>query len=250
MPLPLYGSGGRTLRISAAVWPTICLSMPLARRPASASAPRTRCPARGLTRTGASSRPAAPVGAAQRGAIADALDLEALLEALRDALDHVRDQRARQAVQRAILAALGRAGDDDRASSCAICIRCGTSCAARPSARYTVTRPGSTETITPAGTSMGFLPILLMRRYQTKQMTSPPMPSLCGGAARDDAAGGGQDRDAHAAEHARQPVLAGVDAAARLGDALQTAEHALAAAAVLQLDDERVGCGSPASETW
>ena len=29
MPLPLYGSGGRTLRISAAVWPTICLSMPL-----------------------------------------------------------------------------------------------------------------------------------------------------------------------------------------------------------------------------
>ncbi len=29
MPLPLYGSGGRTLRISAAVWPTICLSVPL-----------------------------------------------------------------------------------------------------------------------------------------------------------------------------------------------------------------------------
>ena len=28
MPLPLYGSGGRTIRISAAVWPTLCLSIP------------------------------------------------------------------------------------------------------------------------------------------------------------------------------------------------------------------------------
>ena len=29
MPLPLYGSGGRTARISAATWPTFCLSNPL-----------------------------------------------------------------------------------------------------------------------------------------------------------------------------------------------------------------------------
>src|SRR5579875_1400925 len=28
-PLPLYGSGGRKLRISAATWPTCCLSIPL-----------------------------------------------------------------------------------------------------------------------------------------------------------------------------------------------------------------------------
>jgi hypothetical protein len=28
MPLPLYGSGGRTCRISAAAWPTFCLSIP------------------------------------------------------------------------------------------------------------------------------------------------------------------------------------------------------------------------------
>src|SRR5207237_354725 len=55
------------------------------------------------------------VGALHRGAVADALDLEALLEAFRDALDHVRDQRPRQPVQRAILAALGRTRDDDRA---------------------------------------------------------------------------------------------------------------------------------------
>src|SRR4051812_27626624 len=55
------------------------------------------------------------VGALERGAVADALDLEALLEALRHALDHVRDQRPRQAVQRAILAALGRARHGEHA---------------------------------------------------------------------------------------------------------------------------------------
>src|SRR5688500_17927051 len=52
---------------------------------------------------------------AQRRAIAHALDLEPLLEALRHALDHVGDERARQAVQRPVLAALGRPLDDDLA---------------------------------------------------------------------------------------------------------------------------------------
>src|SRR6202030_1705086 len=47
--------------------------------------------------------------ALQGGAVADALDLELLLEPLRDAFDHVRDQRAGETVQRAVLAALGRA---------------------------------------------------------------------------------------------------------------------------------------------
>src|SRR3954471_13394895 len=43
------------------------------------------------------------IGPGQCGAVADALDLELLLEPVGDALDHVRDERARQAVQRAIL---------------------------------------------------------------------------------------------------------------------------------------------------
>ena len=60
-----------------------------------------------------------------------------------------------------------------------------------------------------------------------------------GGATRDDAARGGHDRDAHAAEHALAAILAGIDAPARLGHALEAGEHALAAAAVLELDDER-----------
>src|SRR4029077_20108315 len=42
----------------------------------------------------------------------DPLDLQALLIARRHPLDHVRDQRAGEAVQRAMLAAIGRPGDE------------------------------------------------------------------------------------------------------------------------------------------
>src|SRR5262249_40186100 len=52
---------------------------------------------------------------AQRGAIADALDLETLLEAFCDALDHVRDQRSGQPVERAVGTAVARPRDGDRA---------------------------------------------------------------------------------------------------------------------------------------
>src|SRR5215471_15076127 len=55
------------------------------------------------------------VGALERRAVADALDLELLLEALGHALDHVRDERPGQAVQRPVLPALGRPRDDDLA---------------------------------------------------------------------------------------------------------------------------------------
>ena len=46
--------------------------------------------------------------ALELGAVADALDLELLLEAVGDALDHVRDQAAGEPVQGAVLAAVGR----------------------------------------------------------------------------------------------------------------------------------------------
>jgi hypothetical protein len=75
------------------------------------------------------------VGALELRAVADALDLEVLLEALRDTLDHVRDERPRQAVQRAVLAALGRRVTVTAPSSCAICIRAGTRCSSDRAAR-------------------------------------------------------------------------------------------------------------------
>src|SRR5207237_9561810 len=49
----------------------------------------------------------------------------------------------------------------------------------------------------------------------------------------------GAERDAHTAEEARRAVRARGDTAPRLGDALQVRDHALAAAAVLEIDDER-----------
>ena len=51
----------------------------------------------------------------QRRPVADALDLQFLLEAVGDALDHVRDQAAGEAVKGAMLASIGGAGDGDRA---------------------------------------------------------------------------------------------------------------------------------------
>src|SRR5205823_7523824 len=64
--------------------------------------------------------------------------------------------------------------------------------------------------------------------------------ALGGRAARDQAVGRGQDRGAHPAEDARQAVLARVDAAAGLGDALEIGDHALAIAAELEVDHQRV----------
>ena len=50
------------------------------------------------------------------GLVADALDLERLLVPLRHALDHVGDQRARQAVQRLVPRLVARARHGERAA--------------------------------------------------------------------------------------------------------------------------------------
>src|SRR5262249_19315073 len=114
---------------------------------------------------------------------------------------------------------------------------------------FTWTRPGLMATFTPLGSSIGCFPIRLngFSFWWKCAALSPDKADnfaadalLLGGAARDQAVGGGQDRDAHAAEHAGQPVLACVDAASRLRDALQVSDHPLAAAAELEVDDERL----------
>jgi len=55
------------------------------------------------------------VRALELRAVTDTLDLEVLLETLRDALDHVRDEGARQPVQRSVLASVGGARHGDLA---------------------------------------------------------------------------------------------------------------------------------------
>src|SRR3954454_4730051 len=126
--------------------------------------------------------------------------------------------------------------------SCSIAIRVGTTWRSSPFGPWTATRAGSTVIVTPAGISMGLLPMRLMPfacSSSPDEADHFPADALAlGGAARDAAAGGRKDGDPHPPEHARQTVLARVDSAAGLRDALQVGDDALAAAAVLEGDDE------------
>src|SRR5438046_6532106 len=125
-------------------------------------------------------------------------------------------------------------------SSRSVCIRAGTFWLSSPSGPFTCTRPGEIATLTPLGSSIGCFPIRLMQFSPDEADHLAADALLLRGTARDQTVRGGQDRDAHAAEDARQPVLACVDAAARLRHPLQVRDHALAAAAVLEVDDERL----------
>src|ERR1700758_461151 len=117
-------------------------------------------------------------------------------------------------------------------SAWSIAMRTGTSCWREPSGPATATRPGSTDTVTPAGTSIGFLPIRLMRSPDEAHDLAADS-ALLRGPARHEARRRRQDRDSHPAEHARQAVLARVDPAARLRDPLQATDHPLAVPAEL-----------------
>src|SRR4051794_3923961 len=125
-------------------------------------------------------------------------------------------------------------------SACSICIRAGTICESSPIGPLTCTRPGEIATVTPAGTSIGFLPMRLIGSLPDEADHFAADTLLLGGATRDHAPGGGKDSGPHSAQNARQTVLARVDAAARLRDALQVGDDALAVAAELELDHERV----------
>src|SRR5690242_2085931 len=124
-------------------------------------------------------------------------------------------------------------------SSCATDIRVGTSCWSDPSGPATATRPGSTDTVTPAGISMGFLPIRLMYSPDEADDLAAD-PALLRGPARDEPGGRGQDCHAHPAQHARQTILPRIDPAARLGDALQARDDPLAIPAELEVDDQGI----------
>src|SRR5215204_4865448 len=123
--------------------------------------------------------------------------------------------------------------------SCSIFIRCGTTWVSSPSGPLTITRPGESETFTPAGTSMGCLPIRLISLPNEANDLSADA-ALLRRPAGDDARGRRQDRRPHPAEHPRKPVFARVDAAARLGDPLEVGDDALAVSAEPQLDHESI----------
>src|SRR4051794_22754733 len=129
-------------------------------------------------------------------------------------------------------------------SSCSICIRAGTFWVSSPRGPFTWTRPGEIATLTPLGTSMGCFPIRLIRSSPDEANYLAADALFLGGPARDQAVGGREDRDAHPTEHARQAILACVDPTTRFRDALEIGDHALAAAAVLQVDHKRLVRGA------
>src|SRR6266511_1597123 len=92
-------------------------------------------------------------------------------------------------------------------SRCSICIRVGTRCESSPSGPFTCTRPGEIATFTEVGSSIGFFPIRLMR-----------LPNEANDFAADAFALGDTTHD--------EPTRRGQDP--------------LAAAAILQLDDQDV----------
>src|SRR5918994_2081503 len=81
--------------------------------------------------------------------------------------------------------------------------------------------------LTELGISMGFLPIRDISLPDEGDHFAADA-ALRGLAARDEPGRGGQDRGAETAEHARQAVLARVDATAGARDALDPGDHALA----------------------
>src|SRR5437763_22080 len=110
-------------------------------------------------------------------------------------------------------------------------IRTGTCCVNSPSGPLTMMRPGSMAMFTPVGTGIGCLPMRLISPDEGHDLAADA--ALGGGPVGHETARSGQNRGTHPAEHARQAILARVDAATGLRDALEVRDHALAAAAVL-----------------
>ena len=99
--------------------------------------------------------------------VADAVDVQLLLEALRDADHHVVDERTGQAVQRAVFLFVVRAGDEDLVPSTEMVMFGWKAWVKRGLGPFTATTLASTVTVTPAGIFMGFLPI--------RDMLAPPL---------------------------------------------------------------------------
>src|SRR5581483_9792856 len=239
MPLPLYGSGGRTLRISAATWPTCCLSIPLTTISVGVGTSYV-IPAGASLTTGCENPTFSSSAVPRRDARYPTPWISSFFSKpfVTPSTMFAMSVRVRPCSARSSPRSVGRV-TVTVPSSCAICMRCGTCCCSEPSGPDTATRPGSTWTVTPAGTSIGLFPIRLMRLPdETDDFAADP--ALLRGAARDETGRRREDRDAHPAEHARQAVLARVDPPARLGDALQAADDPLAIPAELEVDDQGI----------
>src|SRR3712207_6475142 len=114
-----------------------------------------------------------------------------------------------------------------------------TSWLSSPFGPLTATRPGATSTVTPSGSSMGFLPMRLMISSPVSSRRSSVRSPNVGDDLAADAGGlrlvaghhaarGADDRRAGPAVHPRDGRLVDVAPAARPGDPLEAGDHRLA----------------------
>src|SRR6266545_5465360 len=180
------------------------------------------------------------VGALGLHPVADALDLEPLLEAVGHALDHVGHQRADQAVARPAVAlvvgphhaqhAVGLLEGDRRRDLLGEgALRAGHH--RRRALHLHLDARGDLDgEVADTGHARSPLPDV------GQDLAADA--GLVGVAVGDEPLGGRDDGDAEPAEDPRQRLLLGVHAQPRLGDAAHAADRPLAVGAVLQLDLE------------
>src|SRR3954469_25956136 len=113
-------------------------------------------------------------------------------------------------------------------SPCSIFMSRETRSESSPFGPLTRTRSGSIVSSTPEGTTIGCLPIRLMALPDLRDKLAADAVAACVGPGRE-AARGGNDRGAHAAEHGRDVARVHVDAATRLGNALDSRDDGGAA---------------------
>src|SRR5436190_4582010 len=103
-----------------------------------------------------------------------------------------------------------------------------------------LTDPSAAWTFTPCGITTGFLPMRDMVRASPHVGEDFPAHTLLARVAVGaDALRRRQERDAHAAEDRRDPVVADVDAPSRGGHAHEPGDHLLGPGAVLEVDAQR-----------
>ena len=201
-PLPLYGSGGRKPRMSAATWPTSALSAPLigdSRR--AFDLDRDALGRHELDRVRVAELQHQLLAVHLR-AVAGADDLQRLAEARRHAGHHVLDVRAHRAERRVARDPLGR----DRASpsSTVTVVPSARAGSSSPFGPLTRTRASATATVTPLGIATGSFP-------DSRHGPLPTRPGdelaaearLAGLAVGHQPARRGHDRRAQAAHDAR-----------------------------------------------